>query len=360
MHAILYGEGDFSFTAALTKADVGTVESVLGKEVTKITSTSLDSFEEVVQKYPNFRGLNFGSKFFQIETLHSVNALSVEMLTGDVATVLWNHPHLGVENACVHYQLLCHFFHVHGVKGVRSVVVSLLAGQDSRWRILEAAEKAGYGLVRKMRMEEKKFPGYTCKRNLSGTSFKSQHAIDNMRKGDVDSFFYFFELGVDKIQRELVELEGVNDVPSPALPTWVCALCPNKSFRSEQGLRTHNRQVHELEMYQKTGPVACDHCGEEFGSPGSLQSHFKAKHELISESVSPSSKRPRSDDYLCSICGSSDEGHLSNFSRNREDVYLCMHCDRTFREERALQQHIAQKHSTDDEKVLNHRSLSPS
>ena len=350
---VLVGEGDFSFTKALSKlltSDADIVQSWLGGTIpTQIVSTSLDSLTEVLEEYPSFAHLAFPKC---VSVFHSVNALS----TGDwhrvcgpqsVEYVVWNHPHLGTEDCVEHFQLLCHFFHtIASLPQCRdaTVIVSLLTGQVDRWRLIEAARRHEYVLVRSAPLLEHEFPGYTCKRNLSGDSFKSARSKSNWSDNDlVSTFFYFKPRSSGTVEIPLSRPHGGEAGPEPI---YTCSQC-GKTYKSQQGLTTHVRQVHELKQYGDSGcAVTCEVCGKEVRGEKALQMHMAGAHGGLSVKKSDMGAKRVRTEYLCEHCGSTDPDHIIKFGQNRpRSTIPCPQCGKEFKEPRALNQHINIVHS---------------
>ena len=60
-----------------------------------------------------------------------------------------------------------------------TIIVSLVSGHSVRYRMDIAAAKFRFKFIELVELIEADFPGYTSKRNLSGTSFKCRHALIN-------------------------------------------------------------------------------------------------------------------------------------------------------------------------------------
>lgn len=375
VNVLLYGEGDFSFTHALSKMDFGYVfiELFGVDRVDRIFATSLDSANDVIQKYPHFCNLQFNSSESpEILICHSVNALlgdDRDRICGNPTHILWNHPHLGKEDSRLHYQLLAHFFGVHKDHSGR-IIISLLAGQFERWDVVKAAKLGGeFVLTKSFPFDESQFPGYLCKRNSTGTSFKSSHAVRNSATGYTASIFYIFE----KSGIEVVPCPSPKstDVVRNCATLYTCSTC-GKSYNSKFGLKTHTRQFHELQLYEGRSAVLCDQCGKSFAGAEARDSHVKAIHakrpkvgdvggiqavELNRDqshglsatagvlTTAAADDNPQCDAYVCEICESTDPNHLSRFTENEPEWLTCTDCGRVFRGARALNQHRQQRHS---------------
>ena len=363
---LLLGEGDFSFTRALCTLLKGDSKEMVAKWLGRpisdldkpyLISTSLDTRLEVIERYhsPN---LHLDDPSF-VEVHHGVNALDHEQLRSLVGEssqpdfVVWNHPHLGIEDCMQHHELLCHFFHsISQVVPNAVVIVSLLSEQITRWRVLEAAEKLSMKLVRIEPLVEEQFPSYMCKRTLSGDSFKSARSRSNWGtdKGSLDSIFLYFESRNSESEAITDPLERIREIISesqsaiPVSSSHACKEC-EKSFSTEQGLRTHVRQVHQLALYSAAAPVACATCGKSFSSQDKLRMHELNAHGQLD--VKQSNKRQRTDtgldsSYSCAICGSVDVDHVKKFGSTNKAVaetFPCGSCDKVFKSQRALNQH---------------------
>ena len=343
---LLYGEGDFSFTASLFKAKESVLDNLFSTEYcniskTNILATSLDSIDDIISKYPHFSDIMFPQN---VTVIHDVNALTYSYPT-TVSHILWNHPHLGIEDSVQHHQLMCHFFH-HHTDTFATIIVSLLSGQFERWKMEMAAAKFGFKLIKRVKLIEADFPGYTCKRNLSGTSFKSRHAEINRDGKEMRSEFFFFShekfpLSCHAKEVQVVEPVGSREVFSE--PAFACTQC-SRMFKSEQGLKTHVRQVHELKKYEgSTDLKKCEECGKYCTGPRGLESHIKSVHKGV--------KRLRMDDresqdecYSCGICGSTKSDHVEKFGHNNRSIgkVTCTICQKQFPNWRALDQHTSQ------------------
>ena len=349
---VLLGEGDFSFTHSLSL--VSTVAAnwlrphTSNPKIHHIHATSLDSRNEVIEKYPSFVSLKF-PPFVSVH--HNVNALelSSHSFAEHADFIIWNHPHLGIEQSDTHFQLLCHFFHsLASIAGPStSVILSFLTGQIGRWRVLNAAKRSSFYLARTELFDESMFPGYSSKRNMSGDSFKSSRARDNWDNDLTSHFLFFRRSEVESPEWELKSdsLSKTQNFPQEN----ACTEC-NKSFRSAQGLKTHSRQVHELKLYSEKDRVECLICKKVFHGTEAVDMHMKNAHgELTVTTQNEQVKKQRvdtPDSIACEVCGSTEKDHISEFGRNRRiEVLTCRVCEKEFKSQRAMNQHTNVVHS---------------
>lgn len=341
---LLVGEGDFSFALAL-----------LDHHKQKIVATGLDSLEAVVAKYcdasSNLRKLRKRN----VDCHHNIDATKLdeyEML-GRFDHVVFTHPHLGTEDCRAHFSLLAHFFACCKSRLAESggaVHVTLASDQSKYWRIVEAAKRHEWQLVRETEFFDKAFAGYTRRRSHIGKSFrvrtsKTSHTL-TFTSGNVD-----------------------------ASPPWntsfvkeeehVCDVCGRRCF-DEKGLAKHVEAAHS----QGDKRFACDVCNEEFFDKASLRSHRFAKHNSDAEKIlkpdwwQQQLRRDRNVEgdvaaEMCTVCGcpmmmtttNSDGRHRRHIplvpqeSLERDNsVLLCTVCGRGFRDLRALSQHTLSSH----------------
>lgn len=158
---------------------------------------------------------------------------------------------------------------------------------------------------------------------------------------------------------------------------WQCKSC-ERSFHSEQGVKTHVYMMHVLDggdavvHHRITGnvplPLVCAICSRVCPNNDALQQHTVAKHsgqfqnikpswamETVIEDQAKNSKHdpklssPLDTSYECLICSftfpSSEqlESHLQGWQPlNVTDQLSCEYCQNYFKDERALKQHINQ------------------
>lgn len=203
-NVLILGDGNLSFSVSMIKA-LSRLKT-FDKNV-KLLVTTYDSFEDLQRKYPNCPGyIKYLSKFHNVTVKHSVDATtSLEKLvlidTGisnsngsnvEVTSnsnirrftdIIFNFPHLAIENATLHSSLLAHTIH-QSMKVLSSttlndpvngmIYISLAIAQGIRWKIQKMAELNHASIVCQIPFNgenQDSFPGYEIKRHHTGASF---------------------------------------------------------------------------------------------------------------------------------------------------------------------------------------------
>ncbi|CAJ1377439.1 unnamed protein product [Effrenium voratum] len=315
----------------------------------RIVASCYETQFELSEKYPESAGiLGRLTLFDSLEVRYQVNAWDLADTFGErqFDIIAWNHPHLGTEDFRLHRFLLAHFFHAKHLQPGGKVVLALLEGQETRWDLLEQAARHGFSLLSApVPLAPASFPGYECKRNSTGRSFKNQHT----QKTSNSSRSWVYHLG-----RQFSGTGGkARPKPETALEgassSFRCDTC-GKTFSGAQGLRTHVRQVHELKKYGEKPrgelQVTCDQCGRGFCDSEALYQHSLAAHS----GDSAGHRRVRSTCLegfayrRCAICGMSLPLWMSRAAhqealRPQVDCPYACGCGRSFVEQRALEQH---------------------
>jgi hypothetical protein len=367
---LIVGDGNFSFTLAILQ---------IRKYDSQIISTSFDTEQQLVQKYDDFRLIQKKIlKYDNVQLVHGVNCLELKTCFDcKFERIIWNHPHLGVENFKTHQFLFLHFFksalQVLDTRG--RIVLSVVQGQETRWQVVEAAEKFGLSLLSLELFDEGEYPGYVVKRNQHGASFKNSKTkrhVGTMMKSFV--FEFGFGKGIEATEDILKELYEGRPFPSvqsvqafprknrktakPVPPSDLRCIVCEKQLMSAWGYIQHFHMVHELEKYGKDWKpirppaLECQSCGRKFVDQESLWQHETSKHIEIDlkpvNDLSCDFKDLELDDHYdfvaCDVCGQS-------CIRNRIDLHLdsfkplmgldakCTICQASFIEHRALLQH---------------------
>lgn len=122
-HVLLLGEGNFSFSLSLSKL----LEeiSLTNGQIFKMYATSFDCREEVIRKYPESKSIlyNLSSKghiLHNIDASQSLNFNFEPSIKFD--DVIFNFPHLGLEDLHLHSQLLAHILHRYIIVSIVDVI----------------------------------------------------------------------------------------------------------------------------------------------------------------------------------------------------------------------------------------------
>ena len=361
------GEGDFSFSAGLAdlmekESDVVERALCVGEslEISGIAS-SFDSRADLVSKYPGvLKKIQRAEKKWKV--MHRVDALNLENIDwpadrGEDARlksnespeakhfdlILWNHPHLGVEDSKSHSRLIAHFI-ASALKILRGqLVIRLLTGQAERWELERVVNRfEGLTLTCLGAWDYSEISGYLPKKNEQDGSFTSERTRKNWvpwkkepGNSKLESITWIIHksacVGSVSDSSKLVVVSAVSNS---------CSLC-FKAFLSLQGLKTHKRQVHELSKYEIV-EIFCEKCDRVFKKVEDLR-----QHQLVC-----GIKRKRADSEIvqqtnieqCNICGEDlpiggMAEHMEFLLPKKPSAIKCGICSKLFKDARALEQH---------------------
>jgi hypothetical protein len=261
--------------------------------------------------------------------------------------IIWNHPHLGTEDFRLHRFLLAHFFNsaslVMRASPQSRLCVSLVQGQETRWQLVEQAARSGLHLSGSPSLfVESQFPGYICKRNKNGQTFKNQHTLKHTGSA-MKSFVYRFAFSeggcetvsaVDTDHAGIVKaLEAISLQPNGATKSdgsnnsknaFTVVIYDPNSRRSERQAKHWRRKKscadpateHVTIYYRCPEPD----CGRQFETKRGAQQHYHCAHVL----------------------------RLYSNNNDNNDRFSCDSCPdrRNFGDEEALRQHCISRHST--------------
>ena len=184
---LLLGEGDFSFSFVLEKY-MG-----ISKGISKprIVSSSFDSEEEVAKKYKDAEA--WLSKWKDgdgsVKTLHGIDAtkdllsqLGPAAADCKFSSVIFNFPHLGVEDAKLHGAMIAHvmmrarelLLGKGGAGGRGFFILALADAQAERWKANDMATRNNMPLVKQFAFRPNDWPGYKIRRHINGKSFEKR------------------------------------------------------------------------------------------------------------------------------------------------------------------------------------------
>jgi hypothetical protein len=106
LRVLLLGEGNFSFSLALAKHPHHYIRFIKSQNShsIKITATSFDPLNILLEKYHDFKDIQFQLLSYRNVTLiHEVNAWELKKhFSSEFDLLVWNHPHLGIEDFRLH------------------------------------------------------------------------------------------------------------------------------------------------------------------------------------------------------------------------------------------------------------------
>lgn len=135
---LLLGEGNFSFAASLVSLAVSSL---------RLHCTSFDSLSALKERYPevsHFLRVLAAKEGVVLEHGIDATALHRHYPGHSFDQVVFNFPHLGVEDCRLHSSLLAHLLHSSRavLRPGGSVHISLSSDQSSRWRLFEVSPMA--------------------------------------------------------------------------------------------------------------------------------------------------------------------------------------------------------------------------
>ena len=188
MKILILGDGNFSFSLAFAdqiyQKDINIANYLLTTCVDKVYATSFDSYKQLAKYNDCYDILDKISKFKFMAVLHEINAWELyKHFDEKFDLIIWNHPHLGTEDFRLHGFLMAHFFSActKVLTPTGFVRLSLVQGQESRWKVVEQAKRAGLVILDVYLFDEDLWPGYIVKRNKHGGSFKNLHTRRHTR-----------------------------------------------------------------------------------------------------------------------------------------------------------------------------------
>jgi len=311
--------------------------------------------------------------------------------------VIFNHPHLGTEDAILHKQFLCHLFHSflesfsNHVSPIPSnyktrrlkVHIALAKRQRERWKCVEAAKRFDFELVNvtkftspldrlQSRIDDPHRSAihatYKTRRHQSGRSFGS-------RTSGSELCTFILNKGLDNSKTATAKnnpefllpwiILNQEDLKHTQLP-YKCNIC-EKSFREKRSLKNHMKSLHSnitsaLEKERNTRLI-CKLCKEErvFSSEDALRAHNIAKHTGTCIEIKPDwmlkAKVPDSFEispltFQCTLCDASFATNIERDTHIQKKIpmgdavkkrkckdFSCKFCQKQFKDKRAMLQH---------------------
>ena len=403
------GDGDFSYSLDMAKYLASETNAA-----NLVVATGIDSFDELHAKYRDasfllkgLDALNQSSKTVSVTIHHGVNAIEPPPSTSSASDnqwkahhVIFNHPHIGTEDAALHSRFLSHFLYTASIHWMRAsggvLHLTLVKGQYERWTVEDSAKRHDLVLLERNPFLPPRGGGhYQHRRHQTGKSFASRAT------GGSETFTFGRRKDDGKyIATRLPWLESANLAATLEFP---CPHC-EKTFREERSRKSHVKAVHDPSTKRKrVEALPCLECQaldivRVFPHKQALQDHIRAKHTSLHSSIQPDwakekvesspgnntsvsdvvdSEESRTTFGSCRICmkvfrNNEDESrHYNEFiprpvsEIEQQDalvIHQCSFCDRTFRDRRAQQQHenacfersrSAHESNVHDSKVIN-------
>jgi uncharacterized C2H2 Zn-finger protein len=281
---------------------------------------------------------------------HGINAVTGDRPSGIPLAhhVLFNHPHLGLEDAALHAQFLCHLFHavyhtwmVHDADGKAAGFfhITLVKGQFERWKCQEAAQRHGMELLVRHSFRSPRVPNpyFQHRRHQTGKSFAARAATSETytfvrrKKKDSETPDDSSKAAENLFVAALLDLPTKDDAAAmdqsnhyedSADNGFPCPHC-NKSFREERSRKNHINSVHpdgndgcdedtikkrkweggKVDNQKRQQTYACSLCQDKdghgpriFKSAQALEDHRKAKHLAAHPFIQPDWHRPNTSD----------------------------------------------------------------
>lgn len=342
-----FGDGDFSYSLDMAKYLTSSKEK--SARPCHIVATGIDSLKELNAKYRDGPFLlkqlqSLNSESLSVAVYHGVDAVQPPPATEEedkwkADHVIFNHPHVGTEDAALHSRFLSHFLHtasLHWMKRNGGVLhLTLVKGQYERWKGQEAAER--HDLVLLERNDFVPPPGgghYQHRRHQTGKSFASRatggsETLTFGRKVDQGKY-----VGTC-LPWQYVSAETVQDFP--------CPHC-DKTFREERSRKSHIKAVHLNEPNKKRKRVEalqCMHCKalnltRVFPHQQSLDDHIRAKHTSLHSALQPDWVKNTNE--MCKQIA--PEGSDSSGESQVDSCGSCSICGLTYRTEKDKVQHL--------------------
>jgi hypothetical protein len=405
------GDGDFSWSLDLARflSSTHAIRTSSGTTFQrKLIATGIDEIVDLTKKYRNsdyilreLKRTASHSSLLSIVVCHGVNAI-VDLYEEQkelpyrgslpkAHVVIFNHPHLGTEDAVMHSRFLCHLFHsVDKVWLTTSTCgifyLTLAKGQYERWHCERAARSNGFQLYQRFLFKPTPLANasYEHRRHQTGKSFASRtngsETFAFVRKNcSGNSLVFMLSLPWFQSTETLETSRRMGSNNTTENNQFECLHC-KKLFAESRSLKNHILSKHDKEYHSDatTGKrmrddspkeyfepldpaqrLLCPHCTNkrDFASSSALKDHIFAKHISIHKAISAErgvtstsimqsfQSEPRTNCKICSawFTDSQQEAeHMKFFVpkfEQEEEHHQCQFCLKVFREKRARLQH---------------------
>jgi len=333
----------------------------------------------------------------QIDTtiLHGVNAVDASNYKDDTTTnntvnksynhVIFNHPHLGTEDAQLHSRFLQHFFFAVTKRWLSKSGVlhlTLVIGQCERWKCIQGALKHGLVLLRRCEFipppppikndaqREKSDEGnnrtyYKLRRHQSGRSFANRRRMqqqygdqcypvsNNSSRSQNDSETLVF--GKACAYPTTDNAEAAQNV---CLLPWESESTPDNDVQDKSNNTSTPALPNDKTFNGSAHP--CKYCSKAFGELRSLKNHMICSHPDSDEVKVWNTEKSKKKNKKRKLKDSSGSVSQATSSNGEEEVtgppWVCTLCDsqsnemippkrRIFSHKQALLDHQRAKHT---------------
>jgi uncharacterized C2H2 Zn-finger protein len=398
------GDGDFSWSLDLARF-LASTHSVDTHCQQKLIATGIDEFKDLSKKYRNsnyilreLKRTAARNAQLSIEVRHGVNAivdchkdkLSNQGSLPKAHIVIFNHPHLGTEDAVMHSRFLCHLFHsidkVWLTPSTRAIFYLTLAkGQYERWHCEKAAISNGFHLYQRLLFQPTPLDNasYEHRRHQTGKSFASRtvgsETFAFIRK-NISANSFVSMLCLPWFQTpDVMDTSKKGRNCTTENKEFTCPLC-QKIFAEERSVKKHIVAKHDSEYHPEDAttakrlrdeshdrsellgreqrfPCSCCPNTRDFASSNALKDHMLAKHLSIHKAISAErgfmskgiiqsvQSETRTNCNICNIWFTDSQQkaeHMKSFvpvPEQEEEHHRCQFCLKVFREKRSRLQH---------------------
>ena len=270
--------------------------------------------------------------------------------------VIFNHPHLGREDAELHSRFLCHLLHSAAqfwMKPSGGVFhLTLVRGQYERWKCDEAAERNGLVLLEKNEFRPPPPPSSNTNHADGAGTTSGRNRTQKQRQQQKQRTYYQYRRHHTGKSFESRRAEGgsqtftfgrANDSPS-----YVATCVPWQ--HTAQSLQETNNDNQQQQHHQLPKPsLPCPFCAKTFVEERSRKCHIRDKHKDDVTTNARDSKKQKQE----------HESSQFHHQRQPELFYYCELCQpkesgsrRQFPSAQALQDHVRAVHTAKHKKIL--------
>lgn len=323
LRVLCLGEGNLSFSLSLCKR----MKDSSGMH---LIATTFDSESTISTKYHETKGIlarlkRMENDHLRVDVRHDFDATrnyrdqlckydaDFEDQERVFDVIIFNFPHLGIEDAAAHGCMVAHTF--HEAKKVLTAdtgwfLLALANAQHERWRVREHAQRNALHLAHTIDFQSCCWPAYEVKRHVNGKTFER-------RVDKCSHFCYSMQAHVTR-SNELLDMMLASEVAisePPAKRRQICSPTPQKEDGSPKQLvesgnkkKEQPQKKRKKKMHDSTdgfwacesslgAPVwRCLRCNRTFTLEYAVVSHCYNVHVLATDRISDEKGS------ICRIC----------------------------------------------------------